>query len=59
MNGHLQAHSRRNEGKNGDGAFEHCDALTLAVEPSSYAEQYALEKEIAHMYPDSEDGLNG
>lgn len=33
--------------------------FTLTVEPSSYAEQYAVENGIAYAYPDSEDGLNG
>lgn len=45
--------------RNGDWAFELSDALVLAVEPSSYAEQYAAEKGIAYAHPDSEGGLNG
>lgn len=43
----------------GEGAFELCDALTLMVEPSSYAEQYAMENGITYAYPESTDGLNG
>lgn len=42
----------------GDDAFDNCDSLTLTVNSSSYAAQYAEKNSLSYIYPDACDWLN-